>query len=32
MTTLFSEQRIYTAKHLGVWFSDDDAGLMSPES
>jgi hypothetical protein len=28
----FSEQQIYTGNHLGVWFSDDDASLMSPEA
>lgn len=27
-----SDQQIYIGKHAGVWFSDDDAVLMSPKS
>jgi uroporphyrinogen-III decarboxylase len=27
----FSDQQVYTGRHAGVWFSDDDASLMSPE-
>lgn len=27
-----SDQQVYTGKHAGVWFSDDDAVLMSPKS
>ena len=26
-----SDQQLYTGTHAGVWFSDDDASLMSPE-
>jgi uroporphyrinogen-III decarboxylase len=26
-----SDQQVYTGKHAGVWFSDDDAVLMSPK-
>jgi len=27
-----SDQQVYTGKHAGVWFSDDDAVLMSPST
>lgn len=27
-----SDQQVYTGKHAGVWFSDDDAVLMSPDT
>jgi len=27
-----SDQQVYTGKHAGVWFSDDDAVLMSPKT
>lgn len=28
----FSDQQIYVGRHAGVWFSDDDAVLMSPRT
>jgi uroporphyrinogen-III decarboxylase len=31
LTECFWDQQIYTGSHAGVWFSDDDASLMSPE-
>jgi hypothetical protein len=31
LTECFWDQQIYTGPHAGVWFSDDDASLMSPE-
>jgi hypothetical protein len=27
----FGDQQVYTGAHAGIWFSDDDAPLMSPE-
>lgn len=27
-----SDQQVYLGKHAGIWFSDDDAVLMSPET
>jgi uroporphyrinogen-III decarboxylase len=27
-----SDQQVYTGRHAGVWFSDDDAVLMSPDT
>ncbi len=27
----FTDQQVYTGTHAGVWFSDDDASLMSPQ-
>ena len=27
-----SDQQVYTGEHAGIWFSDDDAVLMSPET
>ena len=27
-----SDQQVYTGEHAGVWFSDDDAVLMSPDT
>lgn len=27
-----ADQQVYTGEHAGVWFSDDDAVLMSPET
>ena len=27
-----SDQQVYLGKHAGIWFSDDDAVLMSPKS
>jgi len=27
----FTDQQVFTGKHAGVWFSDDDASLMSAE-
>ena len=27
-----ADQQVYTGKHAGVWFSDDDAVLMSPDT
>ena len=27
-----SDQQVYTGRHAGIWFSDDDAVLMSPKS
>ena len=32
LTECISDQQIYTGKHAGVWFSDDDCVLMSPAS
>jgi uroporphyrinogen-III decarboxylase len=29
LTECISDQQVYTGKHAGVWFSDDDAVLMS---
>jgi len=31
MAESFGDQQVYTGAHAGVWFSDDDAPLMSPE-
>ena len=31
LTECFIDQQVYTGSHAGVWFSDDDASLMSPE-
>jgi uroporphyrinogen-III decarboxylase len=31
LTECFTDQQVYTGAHAGVWFSDDDASLMSPE-
>jgi uroporphyrinogen-III decarboxylase len=31
MDQCFTDQQVYTGEHAGVWFSDDDASLMSPE-
>jgi uroporphyrinogen-III decarboxylase len=31
LTECFTDQQVYTGRHAGVWFSDDDASLMSPE-
>jgi len=30
LTDCFSDQQVYVGGHAGVWFSDDDAVLMSP--
>ena len=30
LTECFTDQQVYTGRHAGVWFSDDDASLMSP--
>jgi uroporphyrinogen-III decarboxylase len=30
LTECISDQQVYTGRHAGVWFSDDDAVLMSP--
>jgi uroporphyrinogen-III decarboxylase len=27
-----SDQQVYTGEHAGIWFSDDDAVLMSPDT
>jgi uroporphyrinogen-III decarboxylase len=27
----FTDQQVFTGRHAGVWFSDDDASLMSPQ-
>jgi Uroporphyrinogen decarboxylase (URO-D) len=32
LTECFSDQQVYIGKHAGVWFSDDDAVLMSPRT
>ena len=32
LTDCFSDQQVYVGGHAGVWFSDDDAVLMSPAS
>lgn len=32
MNYCISDQQVYTGKHAGVWFSDDDAVLMSPDT
>src|SRR5579872_6542380 len=31
-TDCISDQQVYVAGHAGVWFSDDDAVLMSPST
>ena len=30
LTECISDQQVYTGKHAGIWFSDDDCVLMSP--
>ena len=30
LTDCFSDQQVYVGGHAGIWFSDDDAVLMSP--
>ncbi len=30
LTDCFSDQQVYVSGHAGVWFSDDEAALMSP--
>ena len=32
LTECIGDQQVYTGKNAGVWFSDDDAVLMSPET
>ena len=32
MNECISDQQVYTGRHAGIWFSDDDAVLMSPKS
>ncbi len=32
LTECISDQQIYTGRHAGIWFSDDDCVLMSPTS
>ena len=32
LTECIGDQQVYTGKHAGVWFSDDDAVLMSPDT
>ena len=32
LTECFSDQQVYLGQHAGIWFSDDDAVLMSPET
>jgi hypothetical protein len=31
LTECISDQQVYTGRHAGVWFSDDDAVLISPK-
>ena len=32
LSECISDQQVYTGRHAGIWFSDDDAVLMSPKS
>ncbi len=32
LTECIGDQQVYTGKNAGVWFSDDDAVLMSPDT
>jgi uroporphyrinogen-III decarboxylase len=32
LTECISDQQVYVGRHAGIWFSDDDAVLMSPRS
>jgi len=32
MDWCIGDQQVYTGEHAGIWFSDDDAVLMSPET
>jgi uroporphyrinogen-III decarboxylase len=32
LTECFADQQVYVGGHAGVWFSDDDAVLMSPKT
>lgn len=31
LTECIADQQVYTGRHAGVWFSDDDAVIMSPK-
>jgi hypothetical protein len=32
LSECIGDQQVYTGRHAGIWFSDDDAVLMSPKS
>jgi uroporphyrinogen-III decarboxylase len=32
LTECIADQQVYTGRHAGIWFSDDDAVLMSPKT